>query len=153
MNAANNVFTAISTMPAVVTLDTLYTQPSPFGGNHPDLVPVYTDPVLVGVNYHYYHFTEFKNDTESSNIIVRNDALINGQVIKMPVDGDNLSAGDSVALYLECIDSGVYQYYYTLNQTENQNSASPSNPLTNLTGGALGYFSAHTSSLKTLIVQ
>ena len=153
VNAANNIFTATSTMPAVITLDSLYTQPSPFGGNHPQLVPVYTDPTLVGVNYHYYHFTEYKNDTESSDVIIRNDELINGQLIKQPVGGDGLNTGDSVALYLECIDSGVYQYYYTLDQTENQNSASPSNPLTNLTGGALGYFSAHTSSLKTLIVQ
>jgi len=153
VNAANNIFTATSIMPAAVTLDSLYTQPNPFGGKHPELVPVYTDPALVGVNYHYYHFTEYKNDTESSNIIVRNDALINGRVVNQPIGGDDLNTGDSVALYLECIDSGVYQYYSTLNQTENQNSASPSNPLSNLTGGALGYFSAHTSSLKTLIVQ
>ena len=153
VNAANHVFTATSIMPAVVALDSLYTQANPFGGKHPELVPLYTDPILVGSNYHYYHFTEYKNDTESSNIIIRNDALINGQVVRMPIGGDGLNSGDSVAIYLECIDSGIYQYYSTLNQTEDQNSASPSNPLTNLTGGALGYFSAHTSSLKTLIVH
>ncbi len=153
VNAANNIFTASSTMPALVTLDSLYTQPSPFGGNHPQLVPKYTDPTLVGVNYHYYHFMEYKNDTESSNVLVRNDALINGQVIKQPIGGDGLSPGDSVALYMECIDSGVYVYYSTLNQTNNQNSATPANPLTNLTGGALGYFSAHTSSFRSLIVH
>jgi len=153
VNAASNIFTATSTMPALVNLDSLYTQPSPFGGDHPELVPEYTDPVLVGHNYHYYHFTEYYNDTESSNIIVRNDALINGQVVKQTIGGEYLMTGDSVALYLECIDSGVYVYYSTLELTENQNSASPSNPLTNLTGGALGYFSAHTSSLKTLIVK
>jgi hypothetical protein len=153
VNAAGNIFTASSTMPVVVTLDSLYTQPSPFGGSHPQLVPVYTDPVLVAQNYHYYHFTEYYNDTESSDVIVRSDALINGQVVKQPIGGEDLNVGDSVALYLECIDSGVYVYYSTLELTENQNSASPSNPLTNLTNGALGYFSAHTSSLKTLIVK
>jgi len=153
VNAANNIFTASSTMPVFVTLDSLYTQPSPFGGKHPELVPEYTDPVLVGKNYHYYHFTEYYNDTESSDVIARSDALLNGQVVKQQIGGQGLNVGDSVALYLECIDSGVYQYYSTLNQTENQNSASPSNPLTNLSGGALGYFSAHTSSLKTLIVK
>ena len=152
VNAANNIFTASSTMPAVVTLDSLYTQPSPFGGKHPQLVPVYTDPALVGNNYHYYHFTEYKNDTESSSILVRKDNLINGQVIKQPIGGDDLNQGDSVAIYMECIDSGVYVYYSSLNLTNNQNLATPANPLTNLTGGALGYFSAHTSSLKTLIV-
>ena len=153
VNAANNIFTASSTMPALVTLDSLYTQPSPFGGKRLQLVPVYTDPTLVGVNYHYYHFTEVKNDTASTNIIVRNDALINGKVINQPIGGDGLNPGDSIAVYLECIDSATYQYYSTLEQTDNQNSATPANPLTNLTGGALGYFSAHTSSVKSLIVQ
>jgi len=152
VNAANNIFTASSTMPMLVTLDSLYIQPSPFGKNL-QLVPVYTDPALVGVNYHYYHFMEFKNDTESSNVIVRNDVLINGQTIKQPIGGAELIPGDSVALYMECIDSGIYVYYSTLNQTNNQNSATPTNPLTNLTGGALGYFSAHTSSMKSLIVH
>ncbi len=153
VNAANNVFTATSTMPPLVTLDSLYTKPSPFGGSHPQLVPVYTDPALVGVHYHYYHFMEYKNDTASDNVIVRNDALINGRVVNQPIGGDQLSPGDSVAVYLECIDSSVYQYYSTLQQTNNQNSATPANPLTNLTGGALGYFSAHTSSVKSLIVR
>jgi len=153
VNAAGNIFTASSTMPMFVTLDSLYTQASPFGGDHPQLVPVYTDPKLIGNNYHYYHFTEYKNDTESDAILVRSDALINSQVIKQPIGGDGLNPGDSVAIYLECIDSGVYQYFTTLQQTQNQNTSTPANPLTNLTGGALGYFSAHTSSLKSLIVQ
>ncbi len=153
VNAANNIFTASSTMPAHITLDSLYTQASRFGGTHPQLVPVYTDPPLVGINYHYYHFMEYKNDTASADVIVRNDALINGQVVKQPIGGDDLVSGDSVAVYLECIDSSVYQYYSTLNQTNNQNSATPANPLTNLTGGALGYFSAHTSSVRSLIVR
>ncbi len=153
VNAAGNIFTASSTMPALVTLDSLYTQPSPFGGKHPQLVPVYTDPALVGLNYHYYHFVEYKNDTASTSIIARNDALINGQVVRQTIGGDQLNPGDFVTLYMECIDSAVYTYFSTLRLTENQNSATPTNPLTNLTGGALGYFSAHTSSFKSIIVQ
>ncbi len=153
VNAANNIFTASSTMPALVTLDSLYAQPSAFGGKRLQLVPLYIDPPLVGVNYHYYHFMEYKNDTASASIIVRNDALINGKIINQPIGGDGITTGDSIAVYLECIDSGVYQYYSTLEQTNNQNSATPANPLTNLTGGALGYFSAHTSSYKSLIVH
>ncbi len=153
VNAASNVFTASSTMPAHITLDSLYTQASRFGGTHPQLVPVYTDPALIGINYHYYHFMEYKNDTASADIIVRNDALINGKVINQPINGDGITTGDSIAVYLECIDSAVYQYYSTLQQTANQSSATPANPLTNLTGGALGYFSAHTSSVRSLIVH
>jgi len=148
INAANNIFTTTCIMPVPVTLDSLYTQLSSFGGNTYQLVPVYTDPVAFG---NYYHFAEVKNDTLTDNISIRNDALINGQVIKQPLGG-GLQQGDSVALYLECIDSAMYQYYYSLEQTENQNSATPANPISNLSGGALGYFSVHTLSSKSIIV-
>ena len=136
-------------MPAVVTLDSLYTQKSAFGGDRLELVPEYTDPVATG---NYYHFMEYKNDTESTDIFIRNDRLINGQVVNQPLGG-GFKHKDSVALYLECVDSAIYQYYYSLEQTNNQNSATPANPRSNITGGALGYFSAHTSSFKSIIVQ
>ena len=118
-------------------------------GNGYDAVPVYTDPVALG---DYYHFDMVRNDTLVSNVYVRSDALINGQVINQPLNGGDLIAGDSVTLSLECIDSAMYQYYFTLEQTENQNSGTPSNPLSNITGGALGYFSAHTVSALSMVV-
>ncbi len=150
VNAAGNIFTASSTMPPVVTLDSLYTQNSAFGDRQV-LVPVYTDPAATG---NYYHFKEVRNDTVTDAIQIRNDNLINGQVVKLPLNGgSDLKAGDSVTLYLETIDSAVYQYYYSLEQTTNQNSATPANPLSNISGGALGYFSAHTSSGKSILVQ
>lgn len=150
VSVANNIFRAKSTMPSLVTLDSLYTQPSPFRADRPELVPVYTDPVATG---NYYHFVEIKNDTVANAVIVRNDGFINGVIVKQPIGGDNLNPGDSVALFLECIDSAMYQYYFSLNQTEDQSSATPANPQSNITGGALGYFSAHTSSMKSIIVH
>jgi hypothetical protein len=53
------------------------------------------------------------------------------------------------------IDKNVYQYFYELQQLLQANpfnEATPSNPDTNLTGGALGYFSAHTIETKQKIV-
>jgi hypothetical protein len=54
---------------------------------------------------------------------------------------------------MESVDSGVYTYLRTLQQTINQNSATPANPLSNITGGALGYFSAYSYSSQTVIIQ
>ena len=142
------VFTATSTMPPLVTLDSLYAQLSSFRGNRYQLVPVYTDPVSTG---NCYHFSEVKNDTLTNNVSVRNDNLVNGQVIKQPIGG-GLQSGDHVTLTLECIDAAVYHYYSTLQQTNNQNSATPANPISNIMGGALGYFSAHTSSTRSIVV-
>jgi len=148
INANSNVFTSSCIMPAFVALDSLYTQKSSFRGDKSQLIPVYTDPITKG---NYYHFKEIKNDTENNSEAIRNDNLINGQVVKQPVEG-GLNSGDRVTLIFECIDSAMYQYYYTLGQTKNQNSATPANPLSNIKGGALGYFSAHTSDSKSIVV-
>ncbi len=151
VNVSNNVFTAVSTMPAPVSLDSLYIEPSSRMSGSPLLVPVYTDPVEKGNNY---HFAVFVNDTETNDVYVRNDDLINGQVITRPLNNPSkkLNTGDIAVVYLECIDSAIYQYYFTLQQSTNQNSASPANPTSNITGGCLGYFSAHTSSMKSIVV-
>ena len=148
INASNNVFVATSTMPDAVTLDSLYTQKSPFGRSL-QVVPVYTDPAAKG---NYYHFTEYVNGVAGSDLNARSDQLINGQVMKSPIRSSKIESGDNVLVSMECIDSFVYNYYFTLSQTENQNSATPANPVSNISNGALGYFSAHTVSAKDVIV-
>lgn len=148
INAASNIFVATSTMPDAVTLDSLYTQMSPFGRSLL-IVPQYTDPTATG---NFYHFHEYVNGVEGSDLNTRNDRLINGQVMKSPIRSSKIEKGDMVQVSLECIDSAVYNYYFTLSQTENQNSATPANPVSNISNGALGYFSAHTVSTKEVIV-
>ncbi len=53
---------------------------------------------------------------------------------------------DTVMVEMRCIDKAVYDYFYSLDQisSTNGNSATPANPVSNILGGALGYFSAHT---------
>ena len=146
-------FTALSTIPQPVTLDSLYSSKSPISGDI-RVVPVYFDPVSTG---NYYHFAEYKNNEETDNIYIRNDLFLNGQLVQTNLNrggGDiKLDIGDSLKIDMQCIDSSVYQYYYSLQQTKNQNAATPANPVTNIKGGALGYFSAHTSSSKSILLQ
>ena len=54
---------------------------------------------------------------------------------------DNLKKGDIVTVWLESVDKGVYDYFRTAGREDGQ-SASPSNPVSNISNGALGYFSA-----------
>jgi hypothetical protein len=51
------------------------------------------------------------------------------------------------------IDEAVYKYWYSLhfNGGDGGNIATPANPVTNISGGALGYFSAQTVDRKTVI--
>jgi len=55
-----------------------------------------------------------------------------------------------------CIDEQVYQYLFGLSETINTGlnaPASPGNPISNITGGCLGYFSAHTIQKKSLLIH
>jgi len=48
---------------------------------------------------------------------------------------------------MQCVDKKVFTYWYSLSQQGGNgfaNSATPSNPTSNISNGALGYFSAHT---------
>jgi hypothetical protein len=50
----------------------------------------------------------------------------------------------------------VYNYFLQLRQSSGtgafNSTASPANPTSNITGGALGYFSAHTTQTQTITV-
>ncbi len=152
INIGGKVLTATSTMPQRISLDSLYFQQSPFGKNL-SIVPQYTDPIAKG---NCYRFVVTKNDTISNNIIVRNDDLVNGQTISQPIGGGGggkLMPFEQVVVEMQCIDSMIYQFYFTLGQSRNENSATPTNPVCNIKGGqVLGYFSAHTTSSRTIYV-
>jgi hypothetical protein len=47
---------------------------------------------------------------------------------------------------------GVFDYFNSLALMNDGQSASPANPLSNIQGGALGYFSAHTVQRRTVII-
>jgi hypothetical protein len=61
VNIANKIFTASSTIPAPVNMDSLYTQNSMFGSGF-QIVPVYHDPAGI-VNY--YSFIKYINGVQS----------------------------------------------------------------------------------------
>lgn len=48
---------------------------------------------------------------------------------------------------MQCVDKAVNLYFVSMSQT-NGESATPANPVSNIAGGALGYFSAYTKQIK-----
>lgn len=144
-------FTASGKMPQHINLDTIYRTIGVF-----DSVTAisYFDPVEKG---NYYYFAQYANGAQTDNIYISNDDFRNGQQIDQNLrrgGGDfEEQAGDYLTIDMQCIDSAMYQYYFSLRQTKDQNSATPANPISNISGGALGYFSAHTSSRKSVMVR
>jgi hypothetical protein len=50
------------------------------------------------------------------------------------------------------IDKNVYTYFNNLTGDGFDNSATPANPKSNISGGALGYFSAYANQVRSIVV-
>jgi|688.fasta_scaffold64734_3 hypothetical protein len=143
-------FTAQSTMPYPTKIDSLDFLAFSFGPTENiNIVPIYVDSA--GID-NYYRFVVAVNDEVSDDIFVNDDDLIDGIQARQPYFGQyELKKGDTASVTLQCIDKNVYLYYFSLQQNTS-GDATPANPVTNVTGGAIGYFSAHASSKKSRIV-
>jgi hypothetical protein len=154
----NQSFTATSTMPQPVLMDTLYISRGPFGQFKFATVG-YTDP---GRTDNGYRFVQYVNGVKEPTIFWENDEFTDGERVIMMLDASadekddprNIKTGDQVTVEMQCLDEANYKYWYTLRSGGGDgdgNTAAPANPITNIEGGAIGYFSAHTTSHKTII--
>jgi Domain of unknown function (DUF4249) len=158
VDIGGQVFNASSTMPVAVTLDSLYSENRILFGDSSKIINVvYKDPPAKG---NAYHFFLYKNNVQEKTVFVTNDDYTNGNTVTNELlffnDDDNkkIKAGDTVKVIMECIDAPVYQYWFSIDgATGESNNATPANPVSNITGGALGYFSAHTTQNKTVVVK
>jgi hypothetical protein len=157
ISIGQNVFTASSTMPYRVNLDSLYTeQIYNFSKMVIVVVPLFTDPVGQGNNY---RFNQTINGVPDKTLYGQTDDFTDGKQSTWPLlrqDPDStLHPGDRVDVEMQCIDRPNYDYWFSVDQasTGTSGGSQPGNPVTNIQGGALGYFSAHTSQTKSITVN
>ena len=154
----NKSFTATCTMPQPVAMDTLYVSRGPFGQFKFATIG-YTDPA--GIN-NGYRFVQYVNGVKEPTIFWDNDEFTDGQLVIMQLDASadekddprNIKTGDQVTVEMQTLDEPVYRYWNTLRSGGGDgdgNTAAPANPITNIKGGALGYFSAHTVNRRSVI--
>jgi len=150
-------YVAQSTIPKVVDIDSVYLGSnmnggfgggSGRGGSEKSVNVVFKDqPELLN----YYNLVEYVNNVEQS-INTISDHLLDGQSITRSMRAKNLKKGDSITILLEGIDSAVYEYFRTSGRS-NTESAMPSNPVSNFSNKALGYFNAYSVSKKTIVIK
>jgi hypothetical protein len=158
-------YVAVSTLPApVVPFEKLSTQLSVIGTDNIQAVVDYTDPVGLGNSY---LFRQYRNGRINNTIFVQNDQFTDGKHITQTLrtfsnsstDPNNLNklvSGDSLQVEMQNIDPSAYEYFRTLNlilTTGGAPSTTPANPKSNFSGGALGYFSAHSRRVLRIKVQ
>jgi Domain of unknown function (DUF4249) len=148
-------FTAASTLPQPVTLDSVTFQHNGrFGGTNINAVANFQDPPGIA---NYYTFTEYVNGKQLNQIFAYDDRLSDGKYIRQQffTDSSYLNTGDNLVLKMNCVDKNVWNYFNTLDQVTNGNnfqSTAPSNPVTNISNNALGYFSASAvNSISTTV--
>jgi hypothetical protein len=147
VNIDGSVYTASSTVPAMVQIDTVKVLQIGFG---PDtlnaLVPVRTDPA--GVR-NFYQFNLYQNSERIEGIYLQNDDFTDGIISEEPVFGGEFEAGDTALVEMFCIDEPVFNYFFALLQNQ---QATPANPPSNFSGGCMGYFSARTKHSAWVII-
>ncbi|HTB24343.1 MAG TPA: DUF4249 domain-containing protein, partial [Puia sp.] len=153
----NTNYTAVSTMPMPVKLDSVtFELTSGFGLQQINAIVNFQDPPGIP---NYYQFQEFINGTLlNKNIFIFDDRLSDGKYISATLRNDSsyLKSGDQLKVNMFSIDQNVYNYFLQLRQSSGtgafNSTASPANPTSNISGGALGYFSAHTTQYQIITV-
>lgn len=160
VNVGGNTFSASCRMPVKSNLDTIFVTDEFLFTDTRKIVNVeFRDPPGRGNNY---RFVQYVNTKKEDEIFIQNDDYTDGRDINNRLyffaeDDDTASlikSGDTIKIEMLCIDQPVYTYWFSLLRSAvgNDGQATPSNPVTNMQGGALGYFSAHTLQEKTMVV-
>ncbi len=139
------VYTATSTMPNEVRIDKLSPKLiNPYGKTQQTVSVEYQDPM--GVR-NYYRCRLWINDNLFNVNFMFNDSFRDGKKNSDDIVHSyvNLASNDFVIAELQSVDSAVYRYWLglDLNVDQGQATTTPGNPVSNISNGALGYFSAH----------
>jgi hypothetical protein len=158
VTTGGKVYTASSTMPSPpVTLDSLTSTANQFTNtkNTRTIIVNYQDPISVA---NQYKFNLYINNALTTTIFTNDDSFSNGRYVREQLfqNDEDIVPGDTAKVELQCIDKNIYQYWFALSQLQINGPGggiTPSNPPSNFNNGALGYFSAHTSDTKVIVVE
>ena len=152
-------FTSTVKVPEKVSFDSLYIADfDGFGNKRKFANVVFKDAEGLG---NAYRFIQYKNGIPNPNIFLLNDEYSDGRVINTFLaffdnsDLQRLDPGDAVTVEMQGIDPSVYKFFLSLSQssTGGNQSVAPGNPVTNIKGGALGYFNAYLKQRRSVIVE
>ena len=158
VNIKDQAFTASSTMPQLVPFLDFTLKPKDFDTTEVRPMIKFKDP---GETKNYYWFQQYVNDKLQKQYRVINDDFITGQEVNDYLEfanetdnkALNFKRGDKLTAEMHSIDAGVYTYLFSLfNANGADTGAAPSNPVSNISGDVLGFFSAHTVQRKTVTI-
>ena len=150
-------FTSTSIIPSKVFLDNVSFIDDSFNEGAKIAIPVRNDPAGIQNNYLFDLYLKRSTDSKGwirdSALMVVDDVFSDGVTTQQPLFGIlKLMPNDSIRVTMKCIDRNVYKYFYSLSLNGPNGAATPANPVSNISGGCLGYFSAQTKQTLTKII-
>jgi hypothetical protein len=157
---AGITYTGKSTIPRQAPIDTIYQEKVELPSSTPGTAAaigkivsmVYTDIIGFGDNVHVVQTINGKID---NSLIVGDDQFTDGGNTPFqlfPNINTKLKTGDIVKVELRFTDRNIFKYLSGIQEIQQGNTV-PANPESNISGGCLGFFSAHTSETKTIVIQ
>jgi hypothetical protein len=153
-------YESTSTIPYKVNLDDILLIDNNFEGNGAKTpVPVRQDPAGIQNNYLFDLYIMRSKDNlgwvRDSGVLILDDVYSDGVTTQQPIFGtiSSFKPGDSIKMTMKCIDRNIYKYFYSLSLNGPNGSATPANPVSNISGGCLGYFSAQTKQTLSKFVD
>ena len=150
-------YSANSIMPAAVYLDSITSKKNDFNSskNRREITVHFLDAAQV---QNRYRFILYVNQVQVPDTFALNDDFSDGRFVDFDlIENDvDIYPGDAVTVEMQCIDKSMYTYWFSLMQQSANNpggGVAPSNPPTNITPLCLGYFSAHTTQTRTILVK
>jgi hypothetical protein len=145
-------YTAFSTMPRASILDTLI-QDTVFTNKKRTAVNAFIkDNIGLGDDI---QVVQTVNGVLDKTTYVDTDTYLDGSNLPFTLAQNEdliLKRGDNVKVELRSIDKNVYRYLRGIVDLVGGNTV-PANPISNINGGSLGFFSAHDSQTKTIIIR
>jgi hypothetical protein len=100
----------------------------------------------------FYRFDVYRNDSLFDGFVVSSDLFYNGLSTYQYLMNYDLNPLDVIRVQLSAIDKANYNYFLVLSQSNSVFNIAPGNPVSNLTGNAIGFFGAYGQSEKTITI-
>ncbi|SFE60335.1 protein of unknown function [Chitinophaga sp. CF118] len=142
-------YTASSTMPKHVAMTFLSFSRQKIFNETRNLPQVnFQDPPDVT---NYYVFTVLVNNVPYKAFYAMDDRLSDGKFIRkeLYMDSAYIQARDNVTVIMANVDKNIYNYFYVLQSNSGNSTVTPSNPPSNISNNALGYFGAESVDIKS----
>jgi hypothetical protein len=160
INYENKEYNSTITMAQPISIDSVNIEAfTTFSGEELPLLTTYFQDPPNEKNYYYLNYQI--NGEDSGDFSFLSDDLRDGEEIVVGTiseDYEGVAIGDTITVQLQSIDASMYEYYRTREALENGGgsglgSSTPDNPVSNITGGALGYFKVYSQTEKDYIIQ